>query len=83
MQVVEEYECELLLTMLLIIQKSSNHAWFGIENLDKLVIIMKNQLDDPIFGFTNGPKSDKEDLDIENNMVSQIENFIIYFNLFK
>jgi hypothetical protein len=39
-------------------------------------------LDDPIFGFTNGPKSVKEDLDIENNMVSKTKNFIVYFNLF-
>jgi hypothetical protein len=42
MQVVEEYDCEFLLTMLLIIYKSSNRGWFGIENLDKLVIIMNN-----------------------------------------
>ncbi len=83
MQVVEEYDCELLLTMLLIIYKSSNRGWFGIENLDKLVIIMKNQSNDLVFGFKNGPKSLKEDLDIENNMVSKTKKFIVYFNLFK
>ncbi len=44
---------------------------------------MKNQLDDLVFGFTNGPKSFKEDLDIENNMVSKAKKFIVYFNLFK
>jgi hypothetical protein len=42
MQVVEEYDCEVLLTMLLIIYKSSNCGWFGNEILDKLVIIVKN-----------------------------------------
>ncbi len=44
---------------------------------------MKSQSDDPIFGFTNLPKSFEEDLDIENNMVSKTKNFIVYLNLFK
>jgi hypothetical protein len=29
-------------------------CWSKIENLDKLDLIMKNRIDDPRFGFTNG-----------------------------
>jgi hypothetical protein len=36
---------------------SLRRCWLGIENLDKLVIIMKNWPNDPKFGCTTGPKS--------------------------
>jgi hypothetical protein len=46
-----------------------------VEVMDKLVLIMKNWLDDPNFGCTNGLKS-IEYLDVENNMISKSEDFI-------
>ncbi len=58
--------------------------WIGIENLDvKLVLLMKNQLDDPRFGFTSEPKSIDEYFDIEDGMILENEHFIVDFNLFK
>jgi hypothetical protein len=46
-----------------------------VEILDNLVLIMKNWLDDPNFGCTNGLKS-IEYLDVKNNMISKSEDFI-------
>ncbi len=44
---------------------------------------MKNQLNDPRFGFTNGLKSIEEYLNIEDGMVLENENFIANFNYLK
>ncbi len=58
--------------------------WFGIENLDKLILIMKNWLDDFRFGCTTSlPKSIKEYLEIEDGMVLKNEKFNVNFNLFE
>jgi len=48
---------------------SLKHCQLGIENLDKLVLIMKNWLDDPKFDYTNGPKSFEKFLNFEDGMV--------------
>jgi hypothetical protein len=55
----------------------------GIENLDKLVLIMKNWLDDPRFACTSGPKSFEKFLNYEDDMVSKNEDLIVDFNLFE
>jgi len=39
---------------------SLRHFWLGIENLDKLVLTMKNWPNDPRFRCTSGPKSFEE-----------------------
>ncbi len=58
--------------------------WIGIENLDvKLVLFMKNQLDDPRFGFTSERKSIDEYFDVEDGMILENEHFIADFNLFE
>jgi hypothetical protein len=63
---------------------SLKHYQLGIENLDKLVLMMKNWLDNPRFGCTNvEPKSIEEYIDIENGMVLENEQFISNFNLFE
>jgi len=63
---------------------SLKHYRLGIENLDKLVLIMKNWLDNPRFGCTNvEPKSIEKYIDIENGMTLENEQFIFYFNLFE
>ncbi len=55
-----------------------------IENLNKLVLIMKNWLNDPWFGcITNLLKSIKKYLEIEDGMVSKNENLIANFKLFE
>jgi hypothetical protein len=59
-------------------------CWLGIENLDKLVLIMKNWVDDPRFGCTNAkPTSIEKYISIENGMVSKNEELISDFNLFE
>jgi hypothetical protein len=56
----------------------------GIENLDKLILIMKNWLDDPRFGCTNAkPTSIEKYIAIENGMVSKNEKLISNINLFE
>ncbi len=63
---------------------SLKHYWLGIENLVKLILIMKNQLDNPRFGCKNvEPKSIEEYIDIENDMVLENEKLIDDFNLFE
>jgi hypothetical protein len=63
---------------------SLKHYQLGIENLDKLVLIMKNWPNNPKFGCTNvEPKSIEEYIDIENGMVLENEEFISDFNLFE
>ncbi len=63
---------------------SLRHCWLEIENLDKLVFIMKNWLNDPRFGCTIGlPNSIEEYLKIEDDMILKNENFIVNFNLFE
>ncbi len=63
---------------------SLKRYWLGIENLDiKLVLRMKNQLDDPKFGFTNEPKSIDEYFEVEDGMILENEHFIANFNLFE
>ncbi len=58
--------------------------WIGFENLDiKLGLLMKNQLDDPRFGFTNEPTFIDEYFDVEDGMILENEHFIAYFNLFE
>ncbi len=59
------------------------HCWLGIENLDKLVLIMKNWPDDLRFGCKSGPKSFEEFLNFENGVVFENENLIVDFNLFE
>jgi len=58
-------------------------CWLGIENLDKLVLIMKNWLDDPRFGCKSGFKSFEEFLNFEDGVVFENENLIVDFNLFE
>jgi len=48
---------------------SLKHCQLGIENLDKLVLIMKNWPNDPRFGCTSGFKSFEEFLNSENGIV--------------
>jgi hypothetical protein len=56
----------------------------GIEKLDKLVLIMKNWLNDPRFGCTNAkPMSIGKYIGIENGMVSKNEKLIFNINLFE
>ncbi len=56
----------------------------GIENLDKLILIIKNWLDDLRFGCTNAkPTSIEKYIGIENGMVSKNEELISDFNLFE
>jgi hypothetical protein len=63
---------------------SLKHCQFDIENLYKLILIMKNWLENPRFGCTNvKPKSIEEYIDIENGMVSKNEELISDFNLFE
>jgi hypothetical protein len=63
---------------------SLRHCWLGIENLDKLILIMKNWLDNPRFGCTNVKlKSIEKYINTENGMVSENEELIFYFNLFE
>ncbi len=51
--------------------------------MDKLVLIMKNWLDDLSFKCTSGPKSFGKILNYEDDVVSENENLIIDFNLFE
>ncbi len=59
------------------------HFRLGIESLDKLVLTIKNSLDDPRFECTNGPKSFEEFLNSKDNVVSENEDLIVNFNLFE
>jgi hypothetical protein len=60
------------------------HYRLGIENLDKLVLIMKILSDDLRFGCTTSlPKSIEEYLEIKDGMVLKNEKFITDFNLFE
>jgi hypothetical protein len=56
---------------------------FGIKNMDKLILLMKNWLDDLSFKCTSGPKSFEKNLNYENNMISENEKLIVDFNLFE
>lgn len=59
-------------------------CWFGIENLNKLVLIMNNWLDDPKFGFTNGLRYIEEYwFDTKDKMGLENESLIANFNLFE
>jgi hypothetical protein len=58
-------------------------CWLGIENLDKLVLIMKNWPDDPRFGCKSGLKSFEEFLNFEDGVVFENEILIVDFNLFE
>jgi hypothetical protein len=58
-------------------------CWLGIENLDKLVIIMKNWLHDPRFRCTNGPKSFEICFNSKNNVIVKNEDLFAGFNLFE
>jgi hypothetical protein len=52
--------------------------------LDKLILIIKNWLDDLRFGCTNAkPTSIEKYIGIENGMVSKNEELISDFNLFE
>jgi hypothetical protein len=59
------------------------HCWLGIENLNKLVLIMKIWLYDLRFECTNGPKSFEKILNCEDGMVSKTKDLIVNFNLFE
>jgi hypothetical protein len=57
---------------------------FGIENLNKLVLIMNNWLDDPKFGFRNRLRYIEEYcFDTKNKMGLKNESLIANFNLFE
>ncbi len=62
---------------------SLKHCWLAIENMDKLVIIMKKWLDDLRFRCTNGPKSFEKFLNSKDIVVVKNENLIANFNLFE
>ncbi len=51
--------------------------------MDKLILLMKNWLDDLSFKCTSGPKSFEKNLNYENNMISENEKLIVDFNLFE
>jgi hypothetical protein len=77
-----QIEIERIFSMARVIT-SLKHCLLVIENLDKLVQIMKNWLDDPRFKCTNGPKSFEKFLNSKNNVVAKNENWISNFNLLK
>jgi hypothetical protein len=52
----------------------------GIENLDKLVLTMKNWPNDPRFRCINGPKSFEEFFNSKDDVISENEDLIIDFN---
>ncbi len=58
-------------------------CWLGFENLDKLVLIMKNWPNDPGFGCTSGFKSFEKFLNSKDNVVVKNEYLIVDFNLFE
>jgi len=58
-------------------------CWLGIENLDKLVLIMKNWLNNPRFGCKSGPKSFEKFFNFEDGVVFENENLIVDFNFFE
>jgi len=77
-----QIEIERIFSMAKVIT-SLKRCWLRIENLDKLVLIMKNWLDDLKFGCTNGPKSFEEFLNSEDGVVAKNEDLIVDFNLFE
>jgi len=77
-----QIEIERIFSMVRVIT-SLKRCWLGIENLDKLVLIMKNWLHDPIFRCTSGPKSFEKFLNSKDIVVVKKEDLIIDFNLFE
>jgi hypothetical protein len=62
---------------------SLKRCQLGIENLDKLVLIMKNWPNDLRFECTSGLKSFEEFFNSESGIIFLNENLIIDFNLFE
>jgi hypothetical protein len=77
-----QIEIERIFSMVRVIT-SLTRFWLGIENLDKLVLNMKNWPDDLRFKCTRGPKSFEEFLNSKDHVISKNEDLIIDFNLFE
>ncbi len=77
-----QIEIERIFSMVRVIT-SLKSCLLGIENLDKLVLIMKNWLHDPRFRCTNGFKSFEKFFNSKNNVVVKNEDLIVDFNLFE
>jgi hypothetical protein len=61
------------------------HCHIGIENLDKLVLIVKNKYDVPRLGCVSGPlvKSMAEYLNVKDILLKKNEELLLDFSLFK
>lgn len=55
-------------------------CYLGIENLNKILLIMKNWLEDPKLGCVVGEwfNTIEEYMDVENNMLEENEELITY-----
>ncbi len=62
-----------------------NHCHLGIENLNKLIQIMKNWLNDTKLGCVVGlgAKLMEKNLDVEKKLLEKNEEIFVKFGLFK